>query len=165
MKIFDRQNPHFWAFRYINVHFWPRESIRRGRFTPLQCSFNFFDLLKVDFKQFSTFWPTFDLQNRRFFSYITILETFGGKNRGDTADPPYHFNFQIWYGGSAVSVIRRIRRINESMIRRIRRFFYYSVSFIIPSRVFVPRLESIQIASCVNDDMGASILYPRTPNY
>ena len=47
---------------------------------------------------------------------------------------------QRWYGGSAVSfqfsnLIRRIRRINESMIRRIRRFFYYSVSFIIPSRV------------------------------
>ena len=76
MKKFDRQNPHFWQFRYINVHFWPRESIRRGRFTPLQCSFNFFDLLKVDFKQFSTFWPTFDLQNRRFFSSIAILEAF-----------------------------------------------------------------------------------------
>ena len=76
MKNFDRQNPHFWPFRYINVHFWPRESIRRGRNTPLVRSLIFFDYLKKSFWQFSTFWPTFDLQNRRFFSSIAILEAF-----------------------------------------------------------------------------------------
>ena len=76
MKKIDRQNPHFLKFRYINVHFWPRESIRRGRNTPLARSLNFFDYLKNSFWQFSTFWPTFDLQNRRFFSSIAILEAF-----------------------------------------------------------------------------------------
>ena len=36
----------------------------------------FFDLGKLHFKHFSTFWQFFDLQNHRLFSSIAILEAF-----------------------------------------------------------------------------------------
>ena len=62
IKKIDRQNPHFWQFRYINVHFWPRESIRRGRLTPpmliLTCFWFVKGRFKAIFNFLTNFWPS-----------------------------------------------------------------------------------------------------------